>query len=566
MKKTQLLKKKLSKQKFYSKNTFALKKSYKNKQLRNKKKLKKTNKIYLIQNGGGIETAKNYFVSNYSKLEEIKQITEDEALQEFIKTDIEQLIQISEEEKKELVVEYLKKIDDMEKQIEILKKKQDKQKAIEKLENTKEDLTKKHTKKISEIDNIIYKLNEININRNIDEIYSNPDVLFFAIIAYLKMGDNTKCDIDKVIDLFVKFYLNGSMGNPNSIENFGRLVDSIGDFELLIGQIDDEESIKSINDFDGLTGSNDNEKKYLETFLDKLKYKTFLDEHKQLKLKEAKEKEGADKLINIHSDNGSIVVYLIKTIEAAKYYGRRTKWCTAAEHNNMFDAYERKGNLYIIQIKLGEKQTEKYQLHIEYNEFKNEQNEDKDITEFIKDVSQIFRHETFLEWFYKNYLFNLLKFSEDSKTLRVPKYIDKKIFTYLINFNEKKESDLINLQNLIFGVSFNQPLGDSLNVLTNLQHLTFGASFNQPLGDSLNGLSNLQKLIFGYSFNQPLGDSLNGLEKLKSLTFGNNFNQPLGDSLKNLKELQNLSFGIKFDRKYIGDSLEGLKNLNPLNP
>jgi antitoxin component HigA of HigAB toxin-antitoxin module len=37
-----------------------------------------------------------------------------------------------------------------------------------------------------------------------------------------------------------------------------------------------------------------------------------------------------------------------KTEEAAKYYGKNTRWCTAAEKDNYFDQYNKDGPLYIL--------------------------------------------------------------------------------------------------------------------------------------------------------------------------------------------------------------------------
>lgn len=89
--------------------------------------------------------------------------------------------------------------------------------------------------------------------------------------------------------------------------------------------------------------------------------------------------EGADL---IHSENG-VTVHKIKTKEAACHYGAGTKWCTAAEKNNMFDHYNEHGPLYVVQtperevhglstrgpVKLP---PSKYQFHFETRQFMNE--------------------------------------------------------------------------------------------------------------------------------------------------------------------------------------------------
>jgi hypothetical protein len=54
-----------------------------------------------------------------------------------------------------------------------------------------------------------------------------------------------------------------------------------------------------------------------------------------------------------------------ETEEASCELGRGTKWCTAAEKNNMFDQYSDKGPLYVWRDKNGEK----YQFHFETAQF-----------------------------------------------------------------------------------------------------------------------------------------------------------------------------------------------------
>lgn len=54
-----------------------------------------------------------------------------------------------------------------------------------------------------------------------------------------------------------------------------------------------------------------------------------------------------------------------ETEEASCELGRGTKWCTAAEKNNMFDVYSQKGPLYVWRDKTGEK----YQFHFEATQF-----------------------------------------------------------------------------------------------------------------------------------------------------------------------------------------------------
>jgi hypothetical protein len=54
-----------------------------------------------------------------------------------------------------------------------------------------------------------------------------------------------------------------------------------------------------------------------------------------------------------------------RTEEAAKILGKGTKWCTAAEKNNMFERYNNEGPLYVWRDKSGDK----YQFHFETMQF-----------------------------------------------------------------------------------------------------------------------------------------------------------------------------------------------------
>jgi len=61
---------------------------------------------------------------------------------------------------------------------------------------------------------------------------------------------------------------------------------------------------------------------------------------------------------------------------AACYYGRGTRWCTAAtKGENYFVHYNKEGPLYIILPKNPSYKGEKYQLHIESKQFMNEKDD-----------------------------------------------------------------------------------------------------------------------------------------------------------------------------------------------
>ena len=59
-------------------------------------------------------------------------------------------------------------------------------------------------------------------------------------------------------------------------------------------------------------------------------------------------------------------------INAACYYGQGTRWCTAADSNNMFDRYNQEGPMYILLPTKATHEGEKYQIHPESGQYMNE--------------------------------------------------------------------------------------------------------------------------------------------------------------------------------------------------
>ena len=90
--------------------------------------------------------------------------------------------------------------------------------------------------------------------------------------------------------------------------------------------------------------------------------------------------DGADKIF----DRGGVVVYHIKTEAAAKFYGKGTKWCTAADKNCKFDSYNKRGPLYVVFCKDPEGRPAKYQFHFESNQFMDEKDRLVDLNLLVK--------------------------------------------------------------------------------------------------------------------------------------------------------------------------------------
>jgi hypothetical protein len=69
----------------------------------------------------------------------------------------------------------------------------------------------------------------------------------------------------------------------------------------------------------------------------------------------------------IYYDEGPIKVIIPKSVEASQYFGKGTRWCTAAENNNMFKTYSRGTDVLYIIVLRGNKN--KYQIHFGTKQF-----------------------------------------------------------------------------------------------------------------------------------------------------------------------------------------------------
>ena len=371
----------------------------------------------------------------------------------------------------------------------------------------------------------------------------------------------------KIMDEYLKIYLDGQLGSTNSIENKGRYKDAQENLKKLrenkqFLNLEVPTTFRSLTELENYIESNEaNFIKIAEKNQSKLKTS-----EKQKALKE----EG-EAYVELILDTPNVIIYHPTTEAGSKFYGRNTKWCTSGNEDNRFCYYNNQGPLYIIVPKSDP--INKYQLHFETESLMN--SADDPVT--IQYVSTLLKDEEFDNWFNEK-LFKKIKivnekliinmllpiFKEEHNALITRLILGNEINKY--QFNEplgNSLDNLTNLQQLTFGYKFNQSLGNSLNNLTKLEILTFGEAFNELVGNSLDNLTNLQQLTFGYKFNQPVGNSLDNLTKLEKLTFGVDFNKPLGNSLDKLTNLQQLTFGYKFNQP-LGNSLDNLTKLEKL--
>ena len=119
-----------------------------------------------------------------------------------------------------------------------------------------------------------------------------------------------------------------------------------------------------------------------------------VDEYREEDTKSGKEKdkeieqkfyESGEAILLYNDSNYKIVVP--KTERASCYFGRNTRWCTAAtKSTNLFDYYNEQGNLYII---IDKKNNKRYQLHYETNQFMDQNDNSIDEEEFIQENPEL---------------------------------------------------------------------------------------------------------------------------------------------------------------------------------
>jgi hypothetical protein len=92
-----------------------------------------------------------------------------------------------------------------------------------------------------------------------------------------------------------------------------------------------------------------------------------------------------------NGSQGKILVPL--TQEASMFWGQGTKWCTAANKDNMFDEYNKDGHLYIILMNNGEK----YQFHLQSGQLMDVRDDEVNFDDFNKKYPWVFQNIKFTE-------------------------------------------------------------------------------------------------------------------------------------------------------------------------
>ena len=94
--------------------------------------------------------------------------------------------------------------------------------------------------------------------------------------------------------------------------------------------------------------------------------------------------------------DANVRVIMPENEEAACYYGQGTRWCTAADSNNMFDSYNSDGPMFILLPTKPHYDGEKYQIHPESEQYMDE----SDSEVYVKDLMDRFG-PGFTDWLFE---------------------------------------------------------------------------------------------------------------------------------------------------------------------
>jgi len=188
----------------------------------------------------------------------------------------------------------------------------------------------------------------INADPTIEKTYLN-----WIILSYLRGGIKKFEDIASTGPALQKYeYLKDKHLKLTSIDKF-------------CGIVGCTTIIEKIN-IHGVYVRNEKYTGGLENYLGKFKdeLKTFEIEYK-VKTKEY------EKLV----DNDEVLIVHPLTEQASRTYGKSTRWCISADRDNMFEHYNKKGPFYMFIPKKEQHATEKYTIHINTGNFKNEKDD-----------------------------------------------------------------------------------------------------------------------------------------------------------------------------------------------
>ena len=186
-----------------------------------------------------------------------------------------------------------------------------------------------------------------------------PQDIFYNIIKTDPTYDEQR---SQKMGKYGKWLLNQYRQGNLDMNNLSKVRNTIDFFNRYNRQLE----VKDINQYKNIDQVYDNVKNFME---DPSQATSKSDAARKVK------EMGAEK---VYEDNDWLII-VPKTREAAIYYGKGTKWCTASTRGyNYFERYNNEGRLY---ININKNTGDKYQFHFESNSFMDA--EDKPITGII---------------------------------------------------------------------------------------------------------------------------------------------------------------------------------------
>jgi hypothetical protein len=295
-----------------------------------------------------------------------------------------------------------------------------------------------------------------------------------------------------------------------------------------------------INNYFGLrSGEEKNRMKFgLEDVIEK--YGDFLES-----LKGKKEtKEIVKENLVITFENDLATVYQPLTEEASCYVGKGTRWCTAADKNNMFESYSKKGPIFVIQPKNPKHPREKYQYIHEDEQYMDDKNEEVDPVELF----ERFGLESEIPKIKK------IVIGIDKAEILFSKYPTANFIVKIEDITDLEEAKKYPIKSLMIRIPNLETIPD-LSMFTDLESLSIPMNGLKSL-KNIEKLPTLQKLSLSDNAIETI-DNLDKLVSLKELDLSTN----LITELKNLDKLTNLQ---KLDLSMNNVKIENLDKLTNL--
>ena len=206
--------------------------------------------------------------------------------------------------------------------------------------------------------------------------------------SYLKSGIDELLKADPKKGKFIQAIIRWYVSHEFKLEDVHRLNEDLTFFNRVKNKIENKDlltydTLKSVYDAIRPFQENENDSK----------------SNKEL-MREAK--AGAKKL---YQEPGMIILEL-ETEEAAKLYGKGTRWCTAADNNNMFKHYHDQGALYVIIANDSNGVMRKFQCHYETEQMMDEDDSSVNLENTPEIIQWLEKYKSYEEFcqmlFYKH--------------------------------------------------------------------------------------------------------------------------------------------------------------------